>query len=110
VSDPSLELRLRDSAYWFRKSSDKTMKPAAALQDEAAARIRELEERLHERDLAVAAMSKKRAEAYRRGVRDGIERVRISAGGPWCGCADGLSIEDTCNAALASYDEEAGRE
>jgi len=79
--------------------------------DEATDRIRELEERLHERDLAVAALSQDRDEAYRRGVRDGIERVRISAEGPWCGCADGLSIEDTCNAALASYDEEeVGRE
>jgi hypothetical protein len=76
----------------------------------AAARIRELEERLHERDLAVAEMSKKRAEAYRRGDREGIERVRMTADRPWCGCSDGLSIEDTCDAALAAYEEEVGRE
>lgn len=52
MSDPSLELQLRGSAYWLRKSSDKTMKFAADLQDKAAARIRELEQQLADRDTA----------------------------------------------------------
>lgn len=60
MSDPSLELQLRGSAYWLRKSSDKTMKFAADLQDKAAARIRELEQQLADRDAAWA-----RAVEYR---------------------------------------------
>ena len=81
---------------------------ATALQAERA-RIRELEKRLHLRDIALKAMSKKRAEAYDCGVREGMVLVRQQADA-WLDGRERTMALSCYTAALAAYEKEVGRE
>lgn len=68
-------------------------------------RNRELEERLHERDLAVAALSQERDEAYDRGVREGMVLVRQQADA-WLDGRERTMALSCYTAALEAYEKE----
>jgi len=81
---------------------------ATALQAERAL-IRELEDRLHERDLAVAALAQDRDEAYERGVKDGIERVCEYVDHPDFSLSEQEAIEAASQRAMIAYEKEIGK-
>jgi hypothetical protein len=69
-------------------------------------RVKDLEDRLHERDLAVTALAREVNEAYDRGVRRVIEQVWKYANA--YGHAE--AVDAVIKEAFAAHEKEAGRE
>ena len=92
-----------------RKAADDRIARMSGCEESLVSRIRELEERLHERDLAVAALSQERDEAYDRGVREGMVLVRQQTDA-WLDGRERTMALSCYTAALEAYEKDVERE
>jgi hypothetical protein len=90
----------------FQRYADEFAAEIIRLRD----RVKDLEDRLHERDLAVAALAQDRDEAYEDGVKDGIERVCEYVDHPDFSLPEQAAIKAASQRAMIAYKKEMGSE